>query len=234
MKILLTNDDGVDAPGLAALRDAAATLGSASIVAPTQAVSGCAHSATTNRPLCIENRSDRTYAVDGTPTDCVRLALHNLKTRFDWVFSGINCGGNLGVDVYYSGTVAAVREAALYGVPGIAISQYHNRPLTAQDWVRAAEWASLVLKKLVAQPRKPRTFWNVNLPANSLMTSCPDVIFCPLESSPLPLSFDLVEDESWRYNGKYTARKRKNGTDVDICFRGSISGTEISVIKDSD
>ena len=230
MKILLTNDDGVDAPGLAALRDAAATLGSASIVAPTQAVSGCAQSATTNRPLCIENRSDRTYAVDGTPTDCVRLALHNLKTRFDWVFSGINCGGNLGVDVYYSGTVAAVREAALYGVPGIAISQYHNRPLTAQDWLRAAEWASLVLKKLVAQPRKPRTFWNVNLPHLDHDAPDPVITFCPLDPSPLPLHFD-INDQEYSYSGNYHQRSRQEGCDIRTCFDGHISVTQLSVLS---
>lgn len=231
MRILITNDDGIDAPGLLALRHAAAGLGSASVAAPTLAVSGCAHSATTDRVFSVERRAKEIYAIDGTPADCVRIAFHDLPTPFNWVLSGINCGGNLGVDIYYSGTVAAVREAALYGVPGIAISQYHNRPLTNQDWERAAAWANPILKALIEKPLKPGVFWNVNLPSDPLGEELPDVIFCPLDSSPLPLSFELSKDSGRRYNGKYVSRERKVGTDVDVCFRGSISVTEVSIMN---
>ena len=233
MRILITNDDGIDAPGLTALRHAAVGLGSASVAAPTLAVSGCAHSATTDSVFSVEQRSKEIYAIDGTPADCVRIAFHDLEAPFDWVFSGINRGGNLGVDIYYSGTVAAVREAALYGVPGIAVSQYHNRPLTNQDWERAAAWTNPILKKLIAKPLKPGVFWNVNLPSDPLGEEPPDVIFCPLDSSPLPLSFESSKDSGRRYDGKYVSRERTVGTDVDVCFRGAISVTEVSVINNS-
>ena len=180
-----------------------------------------------------------TYAVDGTPADCVRIAFHDFETPLDWVLAGINRGGNLGVDVYYSGTVAAVREAALRGVPGIAVSHYHNRPLSDQDWERAVEWTTPILERLTAKPPKPGSFWNVNLPsdpagpAGSTGNARPEVIFCPLDPSPLPLSFESGENGDRRYNGKYVHRRRQSGADVDVCFRGAISVTEISIMEPS-
>ena len=239
MELLITNDDGIDAPGLAALRRAAARLGSARVVAPTQAVSGCGHSATTDRALRVERRSSDSYAVDGTPADCVRIAFHEFETPVDWVLAGVNRGGNLGVDVYYSGTVAAVREAALHGVPGIAVSHYHNRPLSDQDWERAVEWTIPILERLTARRPRPGAFWNVNLPsdpagsASSAENAGPEVVFCPLDPSPLPLSFESGENGDRRYNGKYVHRSRRAGSDVDVCFRGAISVTEISVMEPS-
>ena len=242
MELLITNDDGIDAPGLAALRVAAAGLGRARVVAPKQAVSGCGHSATTDRALRVERRSHHTYAVDGTPADCVRIAFHDFETPLDWVLAGINRGGNLGVDVYYSGTVAAVREAALRGVPGIAVSHYHNRPLSEQDWERAVEWTTPILERLMAKRPRPGAFWNVNLPSDpagsagstgSTENARPEVIFCPLDPSPLPLSFESGENGDRRYNGKYIHRERQSGADVDVCFRGAISVTEISVMEPS-
>ena len=238
MELLITNDDGIDAPGLAALRRAAARLGPARVVAPTQAVSGCGHSATTDRALRVERRSSDSYAVDGTPADCVRIAFHEFETPVDWVLAGVNRGGNLGVDVYYSGTVAAVREAALHGVPGIAVSHYHNRPLSDQDWERAVEWTIPILERLTAKPPKPGAFWNVNLPSDpadsaSSAGAGPEVVFCALDPSPLPLSFELGENGDRRYNGKYVHRARQRGSDVDVCFRGAISVTEISIMEPS-
>ncbi len=239
MELLITNDDGIDAPGLAALRRAAARLGPARVVAPTQAVSGCGHSATTDRALRIERRSSDSYAVDGTPADCVRIAFHEFETPVDWVLAGVNRGGNLGVDVYYSGTVAAVREAALHGVPGIAVSHYHNRPLSDQDWERAVEWTTPILERLMAKRPRPGAFWNVNLPsdpadsATAAGNAGPEVVFCALDPSPLPLSFESGENGDRRYNGKYVHRARQSGRDVDVCFRGAISVTEISIMEPS-
>ena len=241
MELLITNDDGIDAPGLGALGVAAAGLGRARVVAPVEAVSGCGHSATTDRALRVERRSQHTYAVDGTPADCVRIAFHEFEP-VDWVLAGINRGGNLGVDVYYSGTVAAVREAALHGVPGIAVSHYHNRPLSDQDWERAVEWTTPILERLMAKRPRPGAFWNVNLPSDpagsasstgSTENARPEVIFCPLDPSPLPLSFESGENGDRRYNGKYVLRQRKTGSDVDVCFRGAISVTEISIMEPS-
>src|SRR5262245_38460098 len=110
MKLLLTNDDGIDAPGIQALVQAAQALGEPVVVAPMQAHSGCSHRVTTEEPIRVQQRSPSSYAVEGTPADCVRLALHSIAPETTWVLSGINAGGNLGADVHISGTVAAVRE----------------------------------------------------------------------------------------------------------------------------
>src|SRR5437764_14701467 len=126
MKLLLTNDDGIDAPGLAALLAAARPLGEPVLVAPLAAHSGCSHRVTTDGPIRVEHRPAG-FAVEGTPADCVRVALHDIVRDAAWVLSGINAGGNLGADVYISGTVAAVREAVLHGYPGVAVSQYRKR-----------------------------------------------------------------------------------------------------------
>src|SRR5262249_26291514 len=131
MRFLLTNDDGVDAPGLKVLFVAAEPLGDAVVVAPAEHHSGCSHQVTTRQPLRVAEHAARRFAVDGTPADCVRVALHALAPAAEWVLSGINAGGNLGADVYVSGTVAAAREAVLHGRPAVAVSQYLKRNLAA-------------------------------------------------------------------------------------------------------
>src|SRR5205807_1792655 len=133
------------------------------VVAPAAVCSGCGHRVTTDSPFRVERRGPGRYAVEGTPADCVRVALHELAPAARWVLSGINAGGNLGADVWHSGTVAAVREAVLHGWPGIALSQYHRkgRPI---NWARASAWVVPVLRDLMARPRERGTFWNVNLP----------------------------------------------------------------------
>ena len=115
MKILLTNDDGIDAEGLSALEKA--FPGELYVAAPAKHVSECSHRITTRQPLPIEQRGDRRWAIDGSPADCVRVALNHLYAdiQFDWVLAGIHEGGTLGADIFYSGTVAAVREATLLG-----------------------------------------------------------------------------------------------------------------------
>src|SRR5262249_2772233 len=122
MKLLLTNDDGIDAPGLRALFDAAVLLGEPVVVAPVEAHSGCSHRVTPHAPLRVSLRPPGRSAIDGTPADCVRVALHDVAPDAVWVLAGINQGGNLGADVHHSGTVAAVREAVLHGYRGIALS----------------------------------------------------------------------------------------------------------------
>ena len=108
MKFLLTNDDGIDAPGIEALVKACDALGKWTLVAPEEHHSGCSHMATTGRGLTISQRTSRSYAVDGSPVDCTRLGLYQIAPDVQWVLSGINEGGNLGADVYLSGTVAAM------------------------------------------------------------------------------------------------------------------------------
>ena len=126
--LVLTNDDGVDAPGMHALRQAAGGPGPLPRDRPLRADLGLrppGHDPRAHHDL--SPRSATSLAIAGTPVDCVRLAIHSLATDLSWVISGINRGGNLGTDVHISGTVAAVREAAIRGVPGIAVSHYVAR-----------------------------------------------------------------------------------------------------------
>jgi 5'-nucleotidase len=227
MKLLLTNDDGIGAPGLQALVTAAATLGDPIVVAPIDALSGCSHRVTTDGPIRVEPRLPLGYGVAGTPADCVRVGLHRLAPDAAWVLAGINAGGNLGADVYMSGTVAAVREAVLHGWPGIALSQYRRKGL-AVDWQRSAGWLVPLLRELLDRPRRAGVFYNVNLPHLGADAADPEVVGCPLAPGPLPLSF-REEGELLHYNGDYHQRRRDKGTDVDVCFGGKIAVTELAL-----
>ena len=123
MDILVTNDDGILAPGLALLADVCREVGTVTVVAPDREQSGTSHSLTLHRPLRPARRPDGAWQVDGTPTDCVMIAIQALMPeRPRFVFSGVNHGPNMGEDVLYSGTVSAAMEAVTLGVPGIAIS----------------------------------------------------------------------------------------------------------------
>jgi 5'-nucleotidase len=227
--LLLTNDDGWDAPGLAALWQAAEGLGRCRLVAPIGPISGCGHRVTTHAPIAITRLGADRVALAGTPADCVRLALDHLVPVVDWVLAGINAGGNLGADVFHSGTVAAVREGALHGVPGIALSHYIARG-RAIDWPRAARWAASVLRRLLALPCAAGTFWNVNLPHLEPDAPDPDIVFCPLDPSPLPLTY-RVEAGQAIYAGDYQSRARRPQSDVDICFGGRIAVTSVRAFE---
>jgi len=167
------------------------------------------------------------HAVDGTPADCVRVALHQIVREKVWVLAGINAGGNLGADVHHSGTVAAVREAVLHGLPGIALSHYVKRGLPL-DWGRATTWVIPILQDLLGRECPAGTFWNVNLPHLESGAVPPEIVFCPLDPMPLPLSFRQVGD-LLHYNGDYHRRRRGTGTDVDVCFGGKIAVTQITL-----
>jgi 5'-nucleotidase len=224
---LLTNDDGWDAPGLSTLWQAAEGLGRRRLVAPSGPVSGCGHQVTTHAPIAITALGEDRVAVAGTPADCVRLALDHLTPGIDWILSGINAGGNLGADVFHSGTVAAVREGVLHGIPGIALSHYIARG-RAIDWPRTARWAARVLRQLLAMPLEPGTFWNVNFPHLGPDEPDPEIVFCPLDPSPLPLTY-RVEDGQATYTGNYQSRARRPLSDVDVCFGGRIAVTLVRV-----
>jgi 5'-nucleotidase len=232
VRFLITNDDGIEAPGLQALIEAVDGAGSTIVVAPSDAKSGCAHAATTDRPFRLRRLGTNRYAVEGTPADCVRVGMHGFPSEVEWVLAGINSGGNLGVDVYHSGTVAAAREAALRGIPAIAISHYRDRPLTGEDWNRAAEWTRYLLQDLLGRSREKGVFWNINLPALAPQAGRPDVVFCPLDPSPLPLSFN-GDGEMLLYDGVYARRERQQGSDVDVCFGGKIAVTQVRVMEAS-
>jgi 5'-nucleotidase len=219
--LILTNDDGIDAPGLGALREAASGLGEAAVIAPAGPQSGCGHAVTTHAPFRVEARGAGAFAVEGTPADCVRLGLHHLAPGASWVLSGINAGGNLGADVFHSGTVAAAREAVLHGRPAIAVSQYihKGRPI---DWALAARLARGVIGPLLEAPWEPGTFWNVNLPHPGPGAPVPRVVACPIDPSPLPLDY-RVELGTCEYRGVYRDRARVPGGDVAVCFGGDVA-----------
>jgi 5'-nucleotidase len=225
---LLTNDDGIDAPGIEALRVAVEGLGRSFVVAPRGPLSGCGHRVTTHQPIAVEPRGVDRFAVDGTPADCVRLALHHLTSDVTCVLAGINAGGNLGTDVHHSGTVAAVREAVIRGRPGIALSHYIARGRTI-DWNQAARWTRRVLNDLLARPWRPGTFWNVNLPhPDPGGDPEPEIVFCPLDPSPLPLAY-RVEGNLAHYEGDYQGRARRTSSDVDVCFQGRIAVSLVAI-----
>lgn len=226
MKLLLSNDDGIDAPGLAALLVAARAFGEPVVVAPATPQSGMSHAITWESGVHLEPRGAARFAVHGTPADCARLGLLRVAADAKWVLSGINQGGNLGADVYYSGTVAAVREAVLHGWPGIAFSQYLRRGLDP-DWERATRLAALVLPHLLARPIEPGLFYNVNLPHLTADEPDPEIVFCPLDPNPLPLSYRHEENDRHFYDGDYQARERVAGADVDVCFGGRVSVTAL-------
>lgn len=228
MNLLLTNDDGVDAAGLAALRAAAEALGSLLVVAPAVCQSGGGHRVTTHDPIKVSRRNEFCYVVDGTPADCVRIAIDRLAPGIDVVLAGINHGGNLGVDLYMSGTAAAVREGVLHGKRGIAVSLYHRKGVDPLDWSRAERWLAPVLSDLIARPWEAGTFWNVNLPHLPAGAGDPEIVVCPVDPSPLPVSYEAT-GELLRYNADYHRRKRFPGTDVDVCFGGKIAVSLVRV-----
>jgi 5'-nucleotidase len=229
MKFLLTNDDGIDAAGLEALRTAAADLGEAVVVAPAGPQSGVSHRVTWHDGVRIEPRGELRYAIHGTPADCVRLGLLKVVPDAKWILSGINHGANLGADVHYSGTVAAVREAVLHGWPGIAVSHYRKSGIE-YDWARAASWAAPILADIVARPIKPGLFYNVNLPNLPAGADQPEVVWCALDPNPLPLNYRHEEESDLYYAGDYQLRHRKPGADVDVCFGGRIAVTAVRLL----
>jgi 5'-nucleotidase len=167
MRLLVTNDDGILAQGIECLRAAAEPLGEVTVVAPDREQSATSHSLTLHHPLRPIPRGERRWQVDGTPTDCVMLAIEALMpTRPDFVLSGINHGQNMGEDVLYSGTVAAAMEGLALGVPSIAIS-FAGGDLRA-DVSQLREQVKVLtplLKHLTSLPKFPdNTLFNVNLP----------------------------------------------------------------------
>ncbi len=232
MKIaLLSNDDGIAADGLAALRRLAEErFDEVWVVAPATQRSQVGHRVTTDAPISYEKRGERTFAVDGTPADCVRVALaHLMPARPSWILSGINHGGNLGRhDAAISGTVAAVREGAFLGVPGVALSHYLKRGL-ALDWERAVALAGEALGELLAAPPGAGEFWSVNLPHLAPGDGAPRLVHCEPERQPLQIRYEERPPGSLTYTGDYHGRGRGKGSDVDVCFRGDIAVTRGAV-----
>src|SRR5947207_7625563 len=164
MRIVVTNDDGYRSDGLIVLADRLKRIGEVTVVAPVEEASAIGHALTLRHPLRLERITDRIFAVDGTPTDCVNVAVTQvLKMLPDLVVSGINKGWNLGDDVTYSGTVAGALEAALLGIPAIAVSLKSTR--AEYDFGPAARAAAAIAEAVLRTPLPSRTFLNVNVPS---------------------------------------------------------------------
>lgn len=165
MLVLVTNDDGIHAPGLAALAAELGRLGRVAVVAPDRERSATGHSLTLHSPLRAEEIRPQWFAIDGTPTDCVNLGIHGLfRERPALVVSGINHGANMGDDITYSGTVAAAMEATLMGVPAFAVS-LANHSDAQVDYRPAARFAAHLARAVLERGLPRDTFFNVNVPA---------------------------------------------------------------------
>ncbi len=223
MRILLVNDDGWDAAGLATLRAVAMEFGEVRSVAPLDKRSGCGHQLTFDRPLNFVECGENAWNVDGMPADCVRVAVARMGP-FDWVLSGINDGANLGVDIFHSGTVAAAREAMTLGLSALAISQYRKSMHTAADWSAAAVMCRRVLQQILDRSCEQGKFWNVNLPAMQSGAGLDAVVLAerPCDPSPLPMDYEHRGNQS-RFCGVYRDRPRRPGSDIEACFGGEIS-----------
>jgi 5'-nucleotidase len=174
MHILVSNDDGYFAPGVIALAKAMEALGDVTVVAPEQNQSGSSHSLTLNRPLSVQQTDGGVRYVNGTPTDCVHVAMTGLlEHRPDIVVSGINNGLNMGDDTIYSGTVAAAMEGFLFGVPSFAFS------LVDRDWTHldaAARVAQAIVSRVMSSAPSGPFLLNVNIPSHADVESAPVVV----------------------------------------------------------
>ncbi len=238
MRILLTNDDGFDAEGLQCLISVLSKKADCYVVAPDRGRSCCSHAVTTGESLDIVSRLRNQWTVSGTPSDCIRAGLMLLDLKPDLVISGVNHGGNLGMDILYSGTAAGAREASHWGLQSVAISQYMRRDVD-RDWTVTARRAEMVLEKIVQLERFGSGFWNVNLPA--LTAQSADLRFpisvCSPEPQPMSFSFEEISESmevdvkkrnnvdptairTVLYKSNYQTRPRSLGSDVDLCFSG--------------
>ncbi len=225
MKIVITNDDGYDQPGLAALHEAVRPLGEIVVVAPALPQSGVGHSITLHGGVYAERISADMYVVHGSPADCTRLALKIFAPDAEWVIAGINPGANLGIDVYPSGTVAAAREAAILGRKAMAVSQYIARDRIV-DWSVTGYQAAALLPRLIEGRLSPREFWNVNLPHILDYGIVPDFQEANLEKMPHEFSFKRHSDR-FSYTGSIHERPRCRGSDVDVCYSGKVALTRM-------
>jgi 5'-nucleotidase len=231
MRILIANDDGYLAPGLAALVKACEGLGELDVVAPEQNASGTSNSLTLNRPLSVFSASNGFRYVNGTPSDCVHLALTGvLPHRPDLVVSGINNGANMGDDTLYSGTVAAAMEGFLFGIPAIAFSQV-NKGWAELD--AAARVARDIIVGVLRAPPGPRPWLlNVNIPNRA------DAHRLPRKVTRLGrrhASEPLIRQTSPRGDALYwigpagDAREAGEGTDFHATANGEVSITPLQV-----
>ena len=187
------------------------------------------HRVTTRDPLSVEEYAPQRFRVNGTPADCVRVALRALSLDIGWVFSGVNRGGNLGADLYSSGTVAAAREAAYLGVPAAALSQYVGR-VRELDWRHTLAMTQRALRQVMAQPCPAGSFWNINFPhpAPEADLELLALVECRPDANPQDVRFERSAT-GFVYCGRYQERPRSEARDVDLCFGGAITLSRLTV-----
>ncbi len=236
MRILLTNDDGIHAPGLATLEKIARELSDdLYVVAPETDQSGVSHSVSLNAPLRLRQVGPRRFAVQGTPTDCVLMAAHHVMRdrKPDLVLSGVNHGHNLAEDVIYSGTVAGAMEGAILGVPSIALSQgFAPGARDAVSWHCAEQQGADIIRRILAQGIGADELVNVNFPARSPDSGRADVELTRQGRRDMNLA-SIEERHDGRgkpyYWIKYTRSRSEppSGTDLEAIYNGKISITPL-------
>jgi len=200
VQILLTNDDGIHAPGLAALEHELRKLGDVTVAAPLTEQSGVGHAITYLTPLMARKALDndgrrRGWAVEGSPADCVKLAIAELcPTRPDLVVSGINSGLNAGINVLYSGTVAAAIEGAFFGITSVAVSLEYDE---AARFDKAAEQAVAIIEQVLAQPNSRNQLYNLNIP-NQALDNTAELHVVPAAVTPWSEDFEKRTDPRGR------------------------------------
>lgn len=224
MRVLLSNDDGIDAPGLHALEAAVAPLGEVWTVAPATEQSAKSHSFSMHEPLRVTPRGPRRHAVSGTPADAVYLAVHAiLPARPDLVVSGINRGSNLATDVHYSGTVAAAREGAAFDIPAVAVSLHLPGEPTTLHWETAQAVVRAVLDRLLTHGLPAGTVLNVNVP-NVPLAELHGIVPAPLSRRRyLPLVQENTDPRGRKYywiGGPHERFEGDDATDGPLCEAG--------------
>ena len=230
MNILITNDDGINAPGISLLAEAAAQFGNVTVVAPASQCSAMSHRITLDRPMGLRNHEwgmdgVTAYSLDGTPADCIRAALDAIMPeKPDVVLSGINHGYNVGYDIAYSGTVGAAMEALINGIPAIAFSSQHDGSSDVTD-----KYLVPVIEELLSSPIGRGEIWNVNFPGCAL-EDCRGIL---RERIPAPLCvFDNHYDKTEQPDGSFILRpyaerlspgRAPEGSDIHAVFNGYVS-----------
>jgi len=236
LSILLTNDDGYDAPGLYAAYEALRDIGTVHVVAPKTERSACSHTITLRGPITVErlkhDKFGTIHTLEGTPADCVRLALATLIEKpIHLVVSGINAGANAGVDTFYSGTVAGAREAAILGLRAIAVSQA-IRTGVATDWEAVTDITTFLIEELVSETLPAPGIWNINLPAPLPADARNRIHRVPVAAHPIPMTFNRAESDDGRtmefgYGASYWLREVSVPSDYSVIRDGGIAVTAI-------
>src|SRR5215813_1249774 len=226
-RILLTNDDGIHSDGLHKLEEALSTVGDVYDVAPAAEMSGASHSLTLARPLRIRQLDERHWTVDGTPTDCVTLALNKIlpgDEHPDVCASGINHGGNLGDDATYSGTVAGALEATILGIPGLAFSLVARENF---DFTEAARFAILAVRKVLAERLPEGTLLNINIPVGEIKGA---MVTRQGIKNARPVISEHIDPRGKPYfwiGEEYFNSNAAGGTDYNAIERGFVSVTPL-------